>query len=104
MPHSPPATVSSLTEDLLEEVKRRVVDAFAPERVILFGSYAEARATADSDVDLLVVTRRPVSYQERLAHTQAIDFRRAGQAAPLGRSGLVARWNAAIPPTTGGSW
>lgn len=30
------------------------------ERVILFGSYAEGRATADSDLDLLVVTERLV--------------------------------------------
>ena len=33
----------------------RLADQFRPERVILFGSMAEGRATADSDVDLLVV-------------------------------------------------
>ena len=33
----------------------RLADEFRPERVILFGSMAEGRATADSDVDLMVV-------------------------------------------------
>lgn len=33
------------------EVARR----FRPERIILFGSYAQGRATRDSDVDILVV-------------------------------------------------
>ncbi|MFC1453158.1 nucleotidyltransferase domain-containing protein [Verrucomicrobiota bacterium] len=34
---------------------RRLAKDFAPERVVLFGSYADGSATADSDVDLLVV-------------------------------------------------
>src|SRR3954463_3903175 len=33
----------------------QVVERFRPERVILFGSHAHGRPTADSDVDLLVV-------------------------------------------------
>lgn len=61
-----------LTEELLHEIRRRVVDAFAPQWVILFGSYAEERATADSDLDLLVVTERPVNHKERLARTQGL--------------------------------
>ena len=42
----------------IEEIRRYVRDvarAFASERVVLFGSYAEGRPTEDSDVDLLVV-------------------------------------------------
>jgi predicted nucleotidyltransferase len=62
--------VLPLTEGLLREIRKRIVDAFAPERVILFGSYAEGQATADSDLDLPVVTERPVSRKERLARTQ----------------------------------
>ena len=61
-----------VTGELLKEVTECIVDAFAPERVILFGSYAEGRATADSDLDLLVVTGRPVSRKERLARTQGL--------------------------------
>ena len=34
---------------------QRIVERFAPDRVILFGSRASGRAGPDSDVDLLVV-------------------------------------------------
>ena len=43
---------------ILRQVQQYVdhlVEQFRPERVILFGSLAEGRATADSDVDLMVV-------------------------------------------------
>lgn len=70
MTDSTPIVVMPLTEELLREIRKRIVDVFAPQRVILFGSYAERRATADSDLDLLVVTERPVSRRERLARTQ----------------------------------
>lgn len=45
-------------EPLTEKVERfvaQLVRRFEPERVVLFGSHAEGTATADSDVDLLVV-------------------------------------------------
>ena len=34
-----------------------IVEAFAPERIVLFGSYAHGTPTEDSDVDLLVILR-----------------------------------------------
>lgn len=40
--------------DIMAFVKQ-VVALFRPQRVILFGSYAYGKPTADSDVDLLVV-------------------------------------------------
>ena len=61
-----------VTEELLKEVVARVVDAFAPKKVILFGSHAEGRATPDSDLDLLVVTERPLGREERLSRTQGL--------------------------------
>ena len=45
---------------LSEELEARIRDALAPlhpEKVILFGSYAWGQPTADSDIDLYVVTR-----------------------------------------------
>ena len=50
-------------EDRLEEVKKRIVETFNPQKIILFGSYAYGQTTPDSDVDLLVVMEsddRPV--------------------------------------------
>jgi predicted nucleotidyltransferase len=44
-----------ITEALLGEITRRIVEAFNPEKVILFGSRAAGTPRADSDVDLLVV-------------------------------------------------
>ena len=41
----------------IDDFGRRVGEEFHPERVVLFGSYARGAATADSDVDVLVVTR-----------------------------------------------
>jgi predicted nucleotidyltransferase len=39
----------------LQEMVRRLVAAFQPEKIILFGSHAWGRPDEDSDVDLLVV-------------------------------------------------
>lgn len=39
----------------IKEFVERLVQEFNPERVILFGSCARGKPTADSDVDLLVV-------------------------------------------------
>ncbi len=39
----------------IEELVRRIVSRFQPEKVILFGSHARGTAGADSDADVLVV-------------------------------------------------
>jgi predicted nucleotidyltransferase len=39
----------------LGEIVRRLVDAYQPERIYLFGSWARGEQNADSDYDLLVV-------------------------------------------------
>ena len=62
----------------------RLVERFAPQMVILFGSYARGDADEDSDVDLLVVMpdvteRRPL----------AIEMRRALRTARLPKDILV---------------
>ncbi len=70
MADAPPVTFRPMTGELLREIAERIVNAFTPAQVILFGSYAEGRATADSDLDLLVVTERPLSCEERLTRIQ----------------------------------
>jgi len=44
-----------VSEEVLNEVTRRLVDRFDPRRIILFGSQARGTADARSDVDLLVI-------------------------------------------------
>jgi uncharacterized protein len=39
----------------IQQMVRRIVSRFHPERIILFGSHARGNAGPDSDVDLLIV-------------------------------------------------
>jgi len=39
----------------IKEFGRQIGEQFGAERVILFGSYAQGKITADSDVDLLII-------------------------------------------------
>ncbi len=54
----------------LAELVRRLVEAYRPDRIYLFGSVARGDRTADSDYDLLVVvpdTAPPARRSSRLA-------------------------------------
>jgi len=48
--------MKTISQELLQEVTRRLVAEFKPEQVILFGSHAWGTPNEDSDVDLLVIT------------------------------------------------
>ncbi len=55
------------------EYANEVARKFQPERIILFGSYAEGKATADSDVDLFVeMNHTQSSFQQALVIRKAI--------------------------------
>jgi predicted nucleotidyltransferase len=47
--------MSSLNDDLVRAIVRRIVDTAQPEKVILFGSRARGDARTDSDFDVLVI-------------------------------------------------
>ena len=57
--------------ELVNEMVRRIVEGFHPDRIILFGSRARGDAETDSDADLLVVM--PLGGSRRRAAT-AIDM------------------------------
>jgi predicted nucleotidyltransferase len=44
-----------ITDQLIQEIKNRIVSEVHPEKIILFGSYAYGNPTKDSDLDLLVI-------------------------------------------------
>ncbi|MFN0050455.1 MAG: nucleotidyltransferase domain-containing protein [Cytophagales bacterium] len=44
-----------ITQTQIDEVVRRIVEGYQPEKIILFGSYADGTATEDSDIDLLII-------------------------------------------------
>lgn len=71
--------VESVVQKKIEEMVRRIVERFHPQRIILFGSYARGQAEPDSDVDLLVVM--PVSGSKRRMAVE-IDLALAGMGLP----------------------
>ena len=62
-------------QQIIDEMVRRIVGRFDPEKIILFGSHARGTGGPDSDADLLVVMR--VSGSKRQAAVE-IDLALAG--------------------------
>ena len=44
-----------LTNELLQEIVRRILSVGSPERIVLFGSRARGTPRPDSDLDLLII-------------------------------------------------
>jgi len=65
-------------EKVLEQVVKRIVEAVAPEKIILFGSAARGEMGPDSDLDLLIVK----SDVHRLATAQMIEHSLIGITIP----------------------
>ena len=65
-----------VTISQIEELAQRIERRFNPERVVLFGSYAQGTATDDSDVDLIVVAKTSLPPRERYAAVRRLvaDF------------------------------
>jgi uncharacterized protein len=49
-----------IPNSIIQEVVRQIADQFKPQRIILFGSYANNTPRPESDVDLLVVMETPL--------------------------------------------
>jgi len=58
--------------EILKEVRDRIVQSFNPMRIVLFGSYASGIPTEDSDLDLLVVMESNESPIKRAARVSKI--------------------------------
>ncbi len=44
-----------ITQQQINEIVKRIVENYHPDKIILFGSYAYGTPTEDSDIDLLIV-------------------------------------------------
>lgn len=53
------AELQTIDEALVERVRRRIVEAFNPKAIYLFGSAARGESRYGSDLDLLVVMELP---------------------------------------------
>jgi predicted nucleotidyltransferase len=65
----------------IENIKRAIIEKYAPERIILFGSYAYGNPDKDSDVDFLIVlhfkgkgTYKALEIIEKIKPTIPIDL------------------------------
>ena len=47
-------TQEPITDELVQEIARKIVQSFHPNRIIAFGSYARGEQKPDSDLDLIV--------------------------------------------------
>ena len=50
-----------ITEAQIQAVVQRIVAGYAPDRIILFGSYAYGTPTENSDLDLLIIKQNAES-------------------------------------------
>lgn len=53
---------------VIDEAIRQIVVQFAPQKIILFGSYARQQPRAESDVDLLVIMETSLTEREQAIH------------------------------------
>jgi predicted nucleotidyltransferase len=68
----------------LPTVKRRIVDRFGPERIVLFGSQVSGEARWDSDIDLLIVLSEVPD-----PRTARLEIRRALRDIPIAKDIFV---------------
>lgn len=55
-----------ITQEKIEEVKNRIVENFNPEKIILFGSYANGKFNTGSDLDLLIIAESELPSYKRV--------------------------------------
>jgi predicted nucleotidyltransferase len=60
--HYPP-----VTDELLQEVVRRILSVGSPLKIVLFGSRARGTARAESDLDLLIIEESDLPRYKRAA-------------------------------------
>lgn len=72
-----------VTETLLQRMVKVIVDEADPEQIILFGSHARGDASADSDVDLVIVETDPFDEnRDRRAEIVRLSWALAGFPVP----------------------
>lgn len=69
-----------LTKAQLQNIIDTIITGYKPEQIFLFGSYASGNASADSDVDLLIVKNSKDSFFTRVRNVRKLFVR---QPAPM---------------------
>ena len=53
------------TQQMIQDIVQRIVAGYAPQKVILFGSYAYGEPDKDSDIDLLIIKDTVENFVDR---------------------------------------
>ncbi len=80
---APPRAPFGVDDPVLAEIVRRLVDAFDPERIYLFGSLARGEPGPDSDYDLAVVVPDSAPHERRRSRLAYQALRGTGVAADV---------------------
>jgi predicted nucleotidyltransferase len=64
--------MSAATRTELDKIVTQVVAAYHPEKIILFGSYAYGKPSADSDLDLLIIKTTSERFIDRWTNVRKI--------------------------------
>lgn len=59
-------------ENIIQSIVNTLKESYFPERIILFGSYAEGTSHQDSDIDLLIVKKTNQPFFQRLAEVRRL--------------------------------
>jgi predicted nucleotidyltransferase len=78
-----------VSKQLLDDMTRRLVAEFAPERVVLFGSQAWGTPAADSDVDLMVIVAPDTDTAGQSSFQRGLRARRVLRDLPVAKDVLV---------------
>lgn len=71
-------TASAATKRLIRDIVDKIRREYRPERIVLFGSYANGNPGPDSDIDLLIVKEtsdRPIDRRVKVAGIAADPHR-----------------------------
>ena len=71
------------TDPVLQEMVRRLVEAYQPERIYLFGSKARGTPGPDSDYDLMVIVPDDAPLERRRSRLAYQVLRGTGRAADV---------------------
>ena len=84
-------TFELITSEQIEEVKKRLVAAYNPTKIYIFGSYAWGQPHVDSDLDLMVVIDKfePVVTDDGEAHRPSFAGRMALWGLPIPKDLVV---------------
>lgn len=52
-------------KQVIDDMVKKLVREYQPERVVLFGSYAYGTPNEESDIDLLIIKRTPETFIDR---------------------------------------